>query len=121
MADSGNRSHPDQQIDALLQAERQAREAVAACQRQAESRGEEARIRAREIQERTDQRITRLHTECSRATDERVEWLLRKDAHTQERLTLEDEAVTRALDQAVERVVALLTGGEDEEPSTKES
>lgn len=117
MADPRNRSHPDQQIDTLLQAERRAHEAVAACQAQAESLVEEARRRAREIQERTDQRITRLHTECSRATDERVERLRQEDAHTENGLTLEDKAVSRALDQAVERVAALLTGGEDEEPS----
>lgn len=113
MVDSGNQSPPDQQIDVLLQAERQAREAVADCQRQAESLVEGARGRAREIQERTDRRITCLHTECSRATDERVQRLQQEDAHTQERLTLEDEAVARTLDPAIARLAARLTGGED--------
>lgn len=66
-------------INQLLQAEAQAREQMARCDRQAVTLVEEARHRANRILERAHQRIGQLHSFCSITTGQQVNQLLQPD------------------------------------------
>lgn len=99
-------------VERVLVAEREATEACARAEEGAARRTEAARAGARRVDERAALRVGRLRRAFSARTEEVVAALGRpEDVET--RTEIEAAEVAR-LEQAVEKVAALLTGGRDE-------
>lgn len=105
---------PEAAMDAALEAEARAQEAVAECQRQADALVEETRRRARRIAERADDRITRIHTGCSEATDARVDAILAR-AEKEDEVSGPGTREREVLQAAIAALAAELTGGDAED------
>jgi hypothetical protein len=108
---SGREAAGEQEIGAVLEAERRAVEAVARCQRDAEEIVAAARIASLDIDRRTDRRLSRLR---GRVEQQLEAELARLRAQT-ERVRcqpVEQDARSGRLESAVARLAARLAGGE---------
>ena len=105
---------PEAAMDAALEAEARAQEAVAECERRADAMVEETRRRARRIAERADDRITRIHTGCSEATDARVDAILAR-AEKEDEVTEPGTREREVLKAAITALATELTGGDAED------
>lgn len=102
-------SGSDEAMSTALQAEQRALDAIKDCEQRAAELGNDARRQTRAIAQRTDRRISALHTQRARALAEKVDTMLREDAA----LSAEATQITleqKMLELAVERVAAWLTG-----------
>lgn len=102
---------PDEAMNTVLRAERDAREAIDACRAEAERTLAEAREQARRIARRTDARISALHTRCTIDLHRRVEAMLdgEREPNTPLPAASEDEVLQAAVDALAAELV-----GEDE-------
>jgi vacuolar-type H+-ATPase subunit H len=96
-------------INRVLEAEQQARAAVARAHRDAAERVTQARLRARRIEERADARASKVRAACQQWSAQRVAQL---QAQVEELRTCApvDEARRARLEAAIERLAAELTG-----------
>jgi vacuolar-type H+-ATPase subunit H len=107
---------PEAAMNAVLEAEAEAKAAIADCEAQAAALVEEARRQARRIAERADERISRVHAECAEKTGRAVESTLREEPAGQaEPFGQPLEHEQEVLAAAVARLAALLT---EEAPDT---
>lgn len=100
----------DRAVARVLDAEREAREAVERCHEQARSDLARARSGAREVLNRADRRISAVHERCAKGL-----------GHALDRLRTETEAIPleptvdasthRRLATVVQRIAAEMTGG----------
>jgi vacuolar-type H+-ATPase subunit H len=99
----------DSAINRVLEAEQQAREAIARCRSAAAQHTTEARLRARRIEERADARASKVRAACQQWSAQRVAQLR---AQVEELRTCApvDEARRARLEAAIERLAAELTG-----------
>lgn len=116
MANSRAADNPEQAMNQVLQAEREAQAAIARCQQEATHTVEQARQQARRIAERTDARLSHLHTHCALTLARQTEQLQQRgEAETEAVTPLQEDAVLAA---AVARLAEALTsagnGGADE-------
>ena len=104
---------PDNRIDAaiarVLEAERAAREDVAAARREALAIAEAARSAVRDLDARTERRIRSMRAAFAAATQRELDDLARATAHAAERCSLSPEDEAR-VDAAVASLAAALTG-----------
>ncbi len=100
---------PDEAMNTALQAERQAVDGIEACTRQAAKLIEDAQQQARRIGERTNRRISDLHTRCARATEAHIDGMLKEDANVADS-EVQPQMETEFLKAAVDRIAARLTG-----------
>lgn len=100
---------PGEAMNSALEAERRALAAVEESEREAGKLVEGARQRARSIAERTDRRIRDLHVRCVRATAERVDAMI-EEASRETDEAAQEESAAQALEGAVARLAARLTG-----------
>lgn len=108
---------PEAAMNAVLEAEAEAKAAIAECEAQAATLVEEARRQAQRVAERADERISRVHAECAEKTSRAVESTLREEPSDQAepfRQSLEHEQ--QVLAAAVAQLTALLT---EEAPDTQ--
>ncbi len=99
----------EEAMNRVLGAERDAKAAITQCEAQAAATVEQVRQQARRIAERTDRRISRLHTNCELSAARRIDLLLRQERSADaERIAPPHEQ--EVLAAAVERLTALLTG-----------
>ena len=91
----------------ILTAEREMEQSVLECRETAAQTLESARKQARRIRRRTEQRITALHERCARAKETLADTLQQATEGEADRQHI-DDGDTRAVDVAVERVVASL-------------
>lgn len=98
-------------IHEVLDAERAAREAVAAAGKRAETMLEQARSAARRSQARADQRIARLH-QRSRDTVTRRIAATAERAESEERRVRATQVSPQGLQAAIEDVARELSGGD---------
>jgi cell division septum initiation protein DivIVA len=96
-------------MNAALQAEQRARDAIKTCERQAAELIGSAQQQSRSITERANRGISDLHVRCAHVITEEIDAMMAEDADdvghaTQPALEL------AALEAAVERVAARLTG-----------
>lgn len=98
-----------EQLDAVLEAERAAEDAVAAEQLEAERTLERARSHARRIAKRAEERVTRVRTMCEEKASRELELLRERERERADRVEElhDDPGRQRA---AVERVAAWLAG-----------
>jgi F0F1-type ATP synthase membrane subunit b/b' len=94
----------------VLQAEREAREAVAECRRRAETIVDAGRARARRIQARSEERIAALHVRADRTVGRTVAALAAEAQSLATPLVLDDGQRAR-LDRAIANLAAEVTGG----------
>lgn len=89
----------DEAMNAVLRAERDAKQSVAECREKAERTLAEARDKARRIGERTESRISRLHTRCAADANRRVEAMLQAEREPKNSLppASEDEILQAAV------------------------
>lgn len=97
----------DEAMNAVLRAERDAREAVAKCREQADRLLAEGREKARRIAERTESRINRLHTRCAADAHRRVEAMLKAERQPRNSLppASEDEVLQAAVDLLADELI----------------
>jgi vacuolar-type H+-ATPase subunit H len=100
---------PDEAMNSALRAEQRALAAIKECEGEAASLIDSAQQRARSIIERTDQRIRDLHLRCIQATSDRLDAMVEDDSREAEQ-AVQQESAARALESAVERLAARLTG-----------
>jgi len=101
----------EKDIAHVLDAEQRAREAIARCTQEAAALIADARDRARQIQARTDARMSRLRTRIERqAVDETAVWRERaRELHAREN---DPDPRASRLAAAIARLAAALTGEE---------
>lgn len=100
----------DDAINQVLAAEQEAREALTRAHEAAAAQLADARLRARRIEQRTDERITRLRAACQRWVSTRSAELNRQ-AETLRNAAAEDAERRERLAAAVARLAVELTGG----------
>ncbi len=96
-------------MNAALQAEQRALQAIKDCERDAARLIETAQQQARTITERTNRRISRLHAHCARVTEAQIKAMLREGADAANE-AIRPEVEAHTLEAAVDRVAARLTG-----------
>lgn len=101
---------PDNPIDRILAAERAAEARILDCRERNEARLDGARVLARRIMERANQRITAIHVRCKNSVAARSDDLWREAAFPGNDASLA-AAHPGYLETAVERLAARLTGG----------
>jgi vacuolar-type H+-ATPase subunit H len=99
-------------INRVLDAERQAREAIHRCEQEAAGLLNAARARARRIAERTDARISALHIRCDLDTAQKVADL-RAAARQIPKQPVPDRVTVQRLAAAVQTLARRLTYGEE--------
>ncbi len=99
----------EEAMNAALQAEQRARDAIKTCERQAAELIGSAQQQARSITERADRRISDLHVRCARAITEQIDAMVASDADEVDRAT-QPALELAVLEAAVERVATQLTG-----------
>jgi len=102
----------DEAINAVLRAERDAKNTVEECRKEADRQLAEAREKARRIARRTDARITALHGRCSTATHREIETMLESEHEPETGLPRESEK--EILRAAIKALATELTGGNEE-------
>lgn len=100
---------PDDAMNRALQAEQRALDDIKKCEREAEMLVGGAQQQSRLLVERTDRRIQSLHLRCARATAELVDAMAVEDAREAGKPD-RPESDAKALEAAVERIAARLTG-----------
>ena len=100
-------------IERLLEAERQAENAIADCQEMADARIQVARQQARHIAQRAHNRTTAIHNHCAEVVRQRIADMW-SDAGTVEDDTFDVQAHPDHLKTAVDRLAAKLTGDGDD-------
>ena len=100
----------DSAINRVLEAEQKAREAIARSRAEAARCVTDARLRARRIDERADQRISKLRAACQRWAGAQAAKLL-AEAEQLRSCPAVDEVRRARLDDAIRRLAAELTGG----------
>lgn len=101
----------DTAINAVLEAEQKAREAIARSRSEASRLVTEARLRARRIEERADRRVSRLRAACQQWSGAQAAKLL-AEAEELRSCPAVDEVRRARLDDAIRRLAAELTGGD---------
>jgi vacuolar-type H+-ATPase subunit E/Vma4 len=115
MANSSNSNDssitPERAMNVVLEAEDNAKLAVEDCAAEAEAILQQARQKAKQISERADERITRIHQRCSRVVTDQVSKLQReqqqkaRDSHSY-------EVDMETVDVVVEQIADMLTSPE---------
>jgi hypothetical protein len=105
---SGSPDTPDDAMNRALESEQRALDAIAECEREAAKLIDSAQQQARSLVERTDRRIQDLHLRCVRATDHRLDAMLREDAREAEQAG-RPESRAKALEAAVLRLATRLS------------
>lgn len=101
----------DESINRVLEAEQTARAAVERARADAATLLEQARLRARRINDRTDTRVSKLRAACQRWSAAKTAELQQAADEVRSRPVQQDERRQR-LHDAVTRLAAVLTGGE---------
>jgi len=101
----------DDAINQVLAAEQKAREAVAQARRSASARLADARIRSLRIEQRADERASRIRAACQHWVAQRSDEL-NKQAQALRDAPAHDSARHERLADAVARLAAELSGGE---------
>jgi vacuolar-type H+-ATPase subunit H len=100
----------DAAINAVLNAEQQARQSIDAAQTEAHRLVEVARLKARHLAERADRRAARLRAACQRFTAARSAEL-KAEAEAALQCPVTDDARYRRLQAAIQQLAAELTQG----------
>ena len=101
----------EQAINAVLEAENNAKQAVSQCEAQAELLLEQARQQAHRINVRTDNRITRIHQRCSRlATDEINSFQHQQEQQLQQNLAvqIDSNVIAKVVDSITIELTTLI-------------
>ncbi len=109
----------DEAMNAVLEKERQSREKIEHCEREAAALLDKAQGRARAVSDRTDKRITAFRQRCEETTRHEVNELLAEDRERCERTPMQEREIYQ-LDAAVRRLAAMLTGDgadDDDKPA----
>jgi hypothetical protein len=110
----------DEAMNTVLEKERQSREKIEHCEREAATLLDKARRRARAVADRTDKRITAFRQRCEETTRREVDELLAGDSERSERTPMQEREISQ-IDAAVRRLAARLTGDgadDDDKPAT---
>ncbi|WP_303901495.1 hypothetical protein [Thiohalomonas denitrificans] len=103
----------EEAMNRALMAEQEAAEAIRQCEAEAEQRITDARIQARRIAERTDNRISRLQEHCTMATRQKAAALLFE--HERLKTSYSPEHRSKLLKQALRQLAEQLTTAERKE------
>jgi len=98
-------------MDQVLEAERRAQEEIEEAREEARGIVQEARAQAQAIEDRADERITRVHRDYSADTQAAVDHILSSAATNDDLIEHPDE---KLIDTAVARLATRLSGGADD-------
>jgi hypothetical protein len=98
---------PEEAMNAVFQAERDARQAIAGCEHEAQGVLSRARVQAQRIERRADARISGVHERCERALRRELDILRRSATGGQIDTAGPDEKVLAGL---IRRLAAQLSG-----------
>ncbi|WP_455218694.1 hypothetical protein [Kaarinaea lacus] len=110
--DNGTSMTAEHAMNVVLEAEDHAKHAVDKCAAEADALLQQARQRAKQIAERADERITRIHQRCARVVTDRVTQLQR-DQQKKARDSHSYEVDTETVDVVVEQIAEMLTTGDE--------
>ena len=99
-------------MNVVLEAEDNAKHAVDKCSSETDALLQQARQRAKQIAERADERITRIHQRCARVGTDQVAQLQR-DQQKEARDSHSYEVDTETVDVVVEQIADMLTTGDE--------
>ena len=99
-------------MNVVLEAEDNAKYAVDKCSSETDALLQQARQRAKQIAERADERITRIHQRCARVVTDQVAQLQR-DQQKEARDSHSYEVDTETVDVVVEQIADMLTTGDE--------
>ena len=99
-------------MNVVLEAEDNAKQAVDSCAAEADAILQQARLTAKQIAERADERITRIHMRCSRVVTDKVAQL-QKEQQQKARDSHSYEVDTETVDVVVEQIAEMITTSDE--------
>jgi len=123
---SERNSNPDasrsveQAMNQVLRAERDARQAIADCEREAHERVHTAQQRAQRIASRTDERITAIHQHCKQQVHREIRALEHRYRNVQH-IELSSHSDETALTTSINDLAVTLTDSEPSATATKDN
>lgn len=100
----------EEAVHQVLDAERLANDAIAVCERRAAEMVNAARVEARRIAERTEERISTTHVKCMESTGRKIIALEEAEREIAAKPVVDESGLTR-MREVVSRLSAILTGG----------
>jgi vacuolar-type H+-ATPase subunit H len=116
---SDERDSVEQAMNEVLRAERDARQAIGDCEREAYERVSTAQQRAQRIAGRTDERITTIHQHCKQWVNREIRALEHRHRSAQQ-VELSSYIDETALTAAVDELAVMLTGSGSSVTATKD-